>query len=227
VIISKDEFRSRFATEHGRLGLGYPHVDAAQADAVLANPSMLDATYDGWVTAQQAMPAAQPPEQAPQQAPYGQSAPQYGQPAPQYGEQPPQQSPYGEQYGTPYGQQPPASTPNGTYFQQPGYQQQPGQSSPYGQQYGVQYQQQAPKTTGTLVMAIISVVAPFLLFGLHVVGTIGLVLGIAALRRSLVLRRMIPVGAPGRGSATAAFVLAIIGIIVGGLSFLEFLANLF
>jgi hypothetical protein len=75
-------------------------------------------------------------------------------------------------------------------------------------------------------MAIIGIVAPFLLFGLHVVGTIGLVLGIAALRRSLVLRRMIPVGAPGRAVATTAFVLSILAIVFGALSFLEFVTNI-
>lgn len=125
----------------------------------------------------QVPPAPQYGEQAPQygqpQAPYGeqqqpQQAPQYGeQPkAQQYGEQPQYgqpQAPYGEQQN-PYGQ---SAAPYGQPQQQPYGQQQYGQQ-PYGYAQPV-----GPKTN---VMAIISLIAPFVGFSL-----VGLVLGIIAL----------------------------------------------
>ncbi|KQM13580.1 hypothetical protein ASF83_17815 [Plantibacter sp. Leaf171] len=154
--------------------------------------------------------------QAPQQPPYGESqvppapqygeqAPQYGQPSPygeqqtqQYGEQPKygqQQSPYGEQQQNPYGQ------PQAPYGQQQNTYGQP--AAPYGQPqapYG--YAQPAGQKTN--VMAIISLIAPFVGFGV-----VGLVLGIIALGQ---IKRT---GEQGRGLALAGTIVSGVSVLAG------------
>jgi hypothetical protein len=223
VIISKDEFRSRFATTEGRLALGYPHVDSSQASAVVANDAVLDATYDGWVKAQESLPEAQRFGAAQTSTAPG----QYGQPAPGYGS-PTQSEPPA------YGQPAPGSAQQFSAGQYPGqnagapYGGQPGQQypqSPYGGAQRYQGTQQAPSMTGPLVLAIIGVIVPFVAFAVGFVSWIGLILGIMALRRVVPARRMIPVGTPGRGTATAAFVLAIIAIVFGGLSVITWITS--
>ncbi|MGK9147969.1 DUF4190 domain-containing protein [Plantibacter flavus] len=145
----------------------------------------------------QAQPPQQPAygeSQVPPAPQYGEQAPQYGQPqAPQYGQsQAPQfgqpQAPYGEQPQNPYGQ------PSAPY----GQPQQPyGQpAAPYGQPqqpYGYA-QPTGPKTN---VMAIISLIAPFVGFSL-----VGLVLGIIA------LGQIKKTGEQGRGLALAGTIVS-------------------
>ncbi|WP_285037542.1 DUF4190 domain-containing protein [Plantibacter sp. ME-Dv--P-095] len=147
--------------------------------------------------------------QAPQQPPYGESqvppAPQYGEQAPQYG----QPSPYGEQQTQQYGEQPkygqqqqnPYGQPQAPYGQQQNPYGQP--AAPYGQPqapYG--YAQPAGQKTN--VMAIISLIAPFVGFGV-----VGLVLGIIALGQ---IKRT---GEQGRGLALAGTIVSGVSVLAG------------
>ena len=142
--------------------------------------------------------------QNPQQPAYGESqvppAPQYGEQAPQYG----QPSPYGEQSGQQapqYGEQPKYGQPQAPYGEQ---------QNPYGQPAAPYGQPQAPygyaQPTGpkTNVMAIISLIAPFVGFGV-----VGLVLGIIALGQ---IKRT---GEQGRGLALAGTIVSGVSVLVG------------
>lgn len=147
----------------------------------------------------QAQPPQQPAygeSQVPPAPQYGEQAPQYGQPQAPYGEQPQQTPLYGEQpkYGqpqAPYGeQQNPYGQPAAPY----GQPQQPYGQQPYGQQPYGYAQPTGPKTN---VMAIISLIAPFVGFSL-----VGLVLGIIA------LGQIKKTGEQGRGLALAGTIVS-------------------
>ncbi|MDD9153350.1 MULTISPECIES: DUF4190 domain-containing protein [Plantibacter] len=156
--------------------------------------------------------------QNPQQPAYGESqvppAPQYGEQAPQYG----QPSPYGEQSGQQapqYGEQPKYGQPQAPYGEQQNPYGQPQapygqQQNPYGQPAAPYGQPQAPygyaQPTGpkTNVMAIISLIAPFVGFGV-----VGLVLGIIALGQ---IKRT---GEQGRGLALAGTIVSGVSVLAG------------
>jgi len=151
--------------------------------------------------------------QPPQPPAYGESqvppAPQYGEHAPQQGQQP---SPYGEKPQAPqYGSQPQYGQPQAPYGEQPqnpyGQPAAPyGQPQPYGQQpYGQQpYGYAQPTGPKTNVMAIISLIAPFVGFGV-----VGLVLGIIA------LGQIKKTGEQGRGLALAGTIVSAASVLIG------------
>jgi hypothetical protein len=246
--MSKDEFRTRFASVQGRLELGYPHVGDEQASVVVRDQGMLDATYDGWVRAQ-ADQASRPgqtgqgwgaaPGSADRPGGTGQSAPhppladgsgqQYGGGYGQSGGsgQPSGSGQYGGGYGQPDGSgqygggygQPGGAGQYGGGYGQPNGSGQPGGSGQYGGGYGqpsgrapYQGRQVVPTPTRAFVLALVGIVAGWIFWGL------GLALGIFALREAMALRaRAIPKGAPGSTMLTAAFVLSIVSIVLGGL----------
>lgn len=152
--------------------------------------------------------------QNPQQPAYGESqVPQYGEQAPQYG----QPSQYGEQQAPQYGEQPKYGQPQAPYGEQQNQNPYGQPQAPYGQQQNAYGQPAAPygqpqapygyaQPTGpkTNVMAIISLIAPFVGFGV-----VGLVLGIIALGQ---IKRT---GEQGRGLALAGTIVSAASVLIG------------
>ncbi|WP_037870780.1 DUF4190 domain-containing protein [Streptomyces sp. SPB074] len=158
--------------------------------------------------------AASRPGPPPQSPPHP-----YGTPGAPYGQAP--GAPYGHDFGGPYDR-----APVGGYDQVPGggygpgpYGQAPGPvpgQEPWGPGYGASWQGQTPPGGGLAVAALVcgiaAVVLCWTIAGGIILGVLGLVFGIIAMRRSQ------RTGAPNRGLGIAGLVLGGVGVIGGAVT---------